>query len=99
MKDCRTICTKSLELHTRTNKNLKKCNALDDLFKNTKYASQYPQNHKIHVQEQIKHMKPCFKETKGDYHKPLNKTCIKKKLPKTTNMTQACRKHRNLPFP
>jgi len=36
MKDCCTICTKSLELHTRTNKNLKKCNALDDVFKNTK---------------------------------------------------------------
>jgi len=47
--------------------------------KTQKIVSQYPQNHKIHVQEQIKDMKPCFKETKGDYHKPLKKTCIKKK--------------------
>jgi hypothetical protein len=31
------------------------------------------------VQEQIKDMKPCFEETKGDYHKPLLKTWIKKK--------------------
>ncbi len=80
MKDCRIIYTKSLELHTRTNKNLKKCNALDDVFKNTKdYLTICPQNHKINVQEQIKDMKPCFEETKGDYHKPLLKTWIKKK--------------------